>query len=152
MSKLFVKIFKKDSSYIFEMKFLFIVVINFYIIFVFYNCFFSVKLVIKSLFKSKRFQIVIRQIIKNKISFIQTTIAFDVNRDTLLNRVKNKKFVVVDYDKKCRLLNETEKSVFFPLINKYCKFNFSFKYKMIKNKIMKFRVFRIENLNSIKFH
>ena len=115
--------------------------------------FFSfVESVIKSLFKSKRFQIVTYQIIKNKRQFIEATIAFDVNWDTLTNRVKNKRLAVVEYDKRCRLSNEAEKSALLQFIDKYCKLNFSFKYEMIRNKTMKLRVLRIEDFKSIKLH
>ena len=41
---------------------------------------------------------------------------------------------------------------FLQFIDKYCKLTFSFKYKIIKNKIIKFRVFRIEDFNLIKFY
>ena len=114
---------------------------NFYIVFDFCNRFFFVKSVFKSLFKSKRLQIIVDRILINKMSIIQIAKTFDVNRNMLLNRMKSKKFAVTKYDKKCRLLNETEKSTFLHFVDKYCKLNFSSKYEMIKDKIMKFRVF-----------
>ena len=135
------KVFILSSSWI-STSYLFFVIVFF----------FFVKLVIKLFFKSKRLQIATYQIIKNEKQLIETAIAFDVNRVTLTNRVKNKKFTVVDYDKKCRLLNKAEKSALLQFIKKYCKLNFSSKCKMIKNKIMKLRVFRIKNFKSIEFH
>ena len=78
---------------------------------------------------------------------IEKTIAFDVNRDTLKNRVKNKRLAVVNYDKKGLLLNKAEKPALSQFNDKYCKLNFSFKYKMIKDIIMKFLAFRIKILN-----
>ena len=135
------EVFISSSSWIFT-SFLFSVIVFF----------FFVKSVIKSLFRSKRLQIATHQIIKNERELIEAAIAFDVNRDTLTNRVKNKRFAVVDYDKKCRLLNKAEKSAFLQFIDKYCKLDFSSKYEMIKDKIMKLRALRVENFKSIEFH
>ena len=153
MLKLFVKIFKNDSSRIFEMKFLFHrcheFLHHFYFLWLFFSSFFKI---IKLFFKFERIQRVVEQITKNEMLIIKTAITFDVNRNTLLNRVNKKRLSIIDYDKKCRLLNEAEKSALLLFIDKYCKLDFSSKYKMIKDKIMKLRAFRVKNFESIKFH
>lgn len=114
--------------------------------------FFPVKSVIKLLFKSKRLRIVTFPIVQNEKSINEAANAFDINRYTLSNRVKNKKFAAFDHDKNCRFLKEIKKLTFLQFINKYCKLNFLFKYKIIKEIIMQLRVFRIETFKSIKSH
>ena len=69
---------------------------------------------------------------------IRMIITFNVNLNIFLNRVNNKRLFVIDYDKKCQLLNKTKKSTLLLFINKYYKLDFSSKYKMIKEKGMKF--------------
>ena len=63
------------------------------------------------MFKSKRLENIIRQIIDERL-IIETIITFNVNRNILFNRIKNKKLSVNEFDKKCRLLNKAEKSIF----------------------------------------
>ena len=112
----------------------------------------SAKSVLKSIPKFERFQIAVDRILMNKMSITQTARTFDVNRGTLLNRVKSKRLAVIEYDKKCRLLNEAEESALLHFIDRYCKLGFPPKYEMIRDKVMKLRALRIEDPEPIELH
>lgn len=107
---------------------------------------------IKPLTKSERLEIATRQVIQDGRPFNEAAIAFDVNRGTLSDRVTKKRLAALDYDKKCRLLDEAEESALLQFIDRYCQLGFPPRYEMIREKTMKLRALRVEDPKPIEHH
>ena len=98
----------------------------------------NAKRILKSLPKFKRLRLTMTKVLSEKKSIDQTIKFFGVNKDTFRNRIRKHCRSAFEYKSSRCKLTETEKLIILKFVDKWSELEFSFRFEMIKEKILKF--------------
>ena len=85
------------------------------------------------------------KVLNEKKSIDQTAKFFEVNKDTLRNRIRKHCRSASEYkSSRCKLI-KTKKLIILKFVDKWFELEFSFRFEMIKEKILKLLNFCVSN-------